>query len=72
MTIKKLAIIAICWIALVIGAGITHTNVILADKITPAQDEAISATYCELAGIGVGVLIGVFLVSKFFPTKPRK
>lgn len=55
-----------------IGAGITHTNVILADKITPAQDEAISAKYGELAGIGVGVLIGVFLVSKFFPTKPRK
>lgn len=47
------------WVLLTIGIGIIHTDVILAGRITPEQDEKISGSYGRLCGGGI-VLIWVF------------
>lgn len=52
---KKALIFSVIWSALTIGAGITHTNVILAGKITPQQDEKISEAYGKVCGGGLVV-----------------
>jgi hypothetical protein len=41
------------WIALTIGIGIFHTEVILAGKLTKAQDIAISEQYGTVCAIGL-------------------
>jgi hypothetical protein len=63
---KKSLIFSGIWIVLIIGTGIIHTNVILAGKITPEQDEAISDKYGEACGVGVGAIwvIGALVLRK--------
>jgi len=50
---KKALITSGVWVALTIGAGIVHTNVILAGKLTPDQDDRISGAYGMLCGGGL-------------------
>lgn len=50
---KKALITSGVWVALTIGAGIVHTNVILAGKLTPEQDERISGLYGIVCGGGL-------------------
>jgi hypothetical protein len=49
-------VFAVIWTVLVIGAGIVHTDVIRADKLTPEEDEAISLRYGLVCGLGLLVL----------------
>ena len=50
---KKALAVSGIWVVLTIGAGIIHTNVILAGRITPEQDEKISESYGKMCGGGV-------------------
>jgi len=49
-------ILSAVWFALVVAIGYTHTNVILAGKISDAEDAAISELYGFVFGVGVPVL----------------
>jgi len=53
---KKALTLSIAWIVLIIGVGIIHTDVLLAGKITPQQDEAISEKYGVALAIGLVVI----------------
>jgi|GEM_PF-2463667 len=58
---KKALLFSVLWVALVIGAAVVHTEVVLAGKLTPQQDEAISEKYGQLCGaglVGIWVLLG--------------
>ncbi|MFH0888067.1 MAG: hypothetical protein V1871_02525 [Planctomycetota bacterium] len=62
---KVALIISAIWIVLTIGAGIIHTNVILKDKITQAQDEAISEKYGQFCAGGLmAIWILTYLLRK--------
>jgi len=63
---KKSLIISVIWIVLVIGAGMLHTNVILAGKLTPQQDDELSGQYGMACGGGIGMIwvIGVLVLRK--------
>ena len=62
---KKALIFSVIWAVLTIGTGIIHTNVILAGKITPQQDEKISEVYGKVCGGGlVAAWILLYLVRK--------
>jgi hypothetical protein len=50
------------WLVLIIAAGMIHTNVILAGKITPEQDEAISNAYGFVCGAVLGAFWTVLMV----------
>lgn len=53
------------WVALTIGAGIMHTDVILDGKLTPEQDAAISEKYGMACGGGfVVVWAGVYMLRR--------
>ncbi|HEY2464431.1 MAG TPA: hypothetical protein VGI32_10240 [Steroidobacteraceae bacterium] len=59
----KALIYSVIWVGIVIAIGYVHTDVFLAAQITPAQDEAISDKYGEIAGFGVvWVWLACFLV----------
>ena len=47
---------AAVWFALLVAIGYTHTDVILAGKITDAEDAAISRLYGVVFGFGLPVL----------------
>ena len=49
-------ILSAVWFALVVAIGYTHTEVILAGKITEAEDAAISELYGFVFGVGLPVL----------------
>ena len=65
----KALIVTIAWIALIIGIGVVHTEVVLAGTLTEQQDEAISERYGQLCGIGI-VAIWVFAAMSRKP-KPQ-
>ena len=50
---KKALMVSVIWAVVTIGAGIIHTNVILAGKITPQKDEKISEAYGKVCGGGL-------------------
>jgi uncharacterized membrane protein YciS (DUF1049 family) len=52
----KALILSAVWFALVVTIGYTHTDVILAGKITDEEDAAISTLYGVVFGFGVAVL----------------
>ena len=53
---KKALILTAIWVALIIGAALIHTEVILKEKYTPMQDEAISEAYGVACGFGVAMI----------------
>ena len=55
-------IVSIVWIALTIGVGMLHTDVVLRGKITPAQDSAISGRYGTVCAIGLIVIWVVYSI----------
>ena len=60
---QKALLFSVIWIVVVLGAGIFVTDVMLAGKITPQQDEQIS----ELCGMAIGggaVLIWVVVLTR--------
>ncbi len=63
---KKALVFSGVWIALVIGVGVIHTNVVLAGKITPQQDEAISEKYGEACGTG---LVAIWVITALLRKK---
>jgi uncharacterized membrane protein len=72
---KKALSLSFVWIVLIIGTGIIHTDVFLAGKITPQQDEAISAKYGGALASG---LLAIWLFAevvwrrrKSTPSTPR-
>jgi len=65
---QKGLLISVLWLALVIGAGMLHTEVFLAGKITPEQDFEISRRYGRLCGMGL-VLIWLML---YLPKQARR
>jgi len=50
--------VSAAWVAVVVAIGYTHTDVILAGKISDAEDAAISEIYGIVCGLGV-VLVWV-------------
>ena len=59
---QKALLGSVIWSVLIIGTGIVHVNVLLAGKLTEAQDEEISERYGMACGAGlVGILAIVFL-----------
>jgi hypothetical protein len=58
--VEKALLFSGAWIALTIGAGLIHTNIVLAGKITPQQDEAISEKYGRLCGTGLVLIWVIF------------
>jgi len=50
--------VSAAWVAVVVAVGYTHTDVILAGKISDAEDAAISEIYGIVCGLGV-VLVWV-------------
>jgi hypothetical protein len=65
---KKALILSGLWLALTVGVGVFHTEVLLKGKTTPAQDEAISEAYGMACGFGVAM---IWFLSAFFKKKPR-
>ena len=53
---KKALIGSAIWVALTIGVGVLHTEVILHGQTTPEQDSKISEAYGMLCGFGVGLI----------------
>jgi len=49
-------ILSAAWFALVVTAGYTHTEIILAGKITDAEDAAISEIYGIVFGAGLSLV----------------
>ena len=66
---QKALLYSVVWTSLTIGAGILHSNVILAGRLTPEQDEALSGRYGIACGVGL-VLIWVVCYSR--KQSPRK
>lgn len=60
---------AILWTALTIGAGIVHTSVILAGRISEAEDAAISEKYGMACGVGVVAIVAVSYMFRSRSTK---
>ena len=62
---KKALIASLVWLVLVFGAGILHTELILAGELTPAQAEAVMERYGNAIGFGhVAIWIVLFLRRK--------
>jgi hypothetical protein len=57
---KKALIVSVVWVALTIAAGMIHTDVVLADRITPERSDQISETYGMACGVG---LVAIWLVA---------
>jgi len=53
--------VSAAWVAVVVAVGYTHTDVILAGKISDAEDAAISQIYGIVCGLGM-VLVWVLCV----------
>ena len=61
---KKSLLYSVVWVALAIGAVILHTNVILAGRITPEQDDVLSGRYGAACGVGLVLIWVLFFVRK--------
>jgi hypothetical protein len=55
-------VLSVGWVILSIGAGVLHTNLILAGKITPEQDDRLSEMYGIACGIGLCVIWAIAIV----------
>lgn len=55
---------SVIWSALIIAAAIVHTSVILAGKLTEAQDSEISERYGMACGAGLVVILAVIFLRK--------
>jgi hypothetical protein len=64
---KKGLLYSVIWVILVIGAGILHTDVILAGQLTPQQDHAISEIYGQILGGGLIVIWVVLYCNRDTP-----
>jgi hypothetical protein len=62
---KKGILFSILWIGLCIGAAVLHTDVFLAGRITPQQDEAISYRYGLATGLGLAPIWLFLLLRRF-------
>jgi putative copper export protein len=49
----KALLASVLWVALAIGAGIVHTEVVMKGTLTEQQDEAISERYGQVCGGGL-------------------
>jgi hypothetical protein len=58
---KKGLLLSIVWFGLTIGAGILHTDFVLAGRVTPEQDAAISYRYGVACGLGLIVIWAISL-----------
>jgi hypothetical protein len=67
-TWKKGLIFSLVWIALTIAGGIVHTEYILAGRITPSQDAALSARYGNACVVGL-MVIWITLYSRKQPKR---
>ncbi len=65
---QKALLFSVIWIVAVIGTGILVTDVILAGKITPQQDEQISEVGGMVCGGGAVLIWVVFFTRK----RPRR
>ena len=61
---QKALLAVAAWIVLTIGSAILHTNVILAGRLTPEQDDAISERYGIACGAGLVLIGAVFYLRK--------
>ena len=62
---KKALIASLVLFVLVLGAGILHTELILAGELTPAQSDAVMERYANAIGVGmVAIWIVLFLRRK--------
>ena len=62
---KKALIASLVLFVLVLGAGILHTELILAGELTPAQADAVMERYGNAGGVGsVAIWIVLFLRRK--------
>ncbi len=62
---KKALIASLVLFVLVLGAGILHTELILAGELTPAQADAVMERYGNVIGVGmVAIWIVLFLRRK--------
>ncbi len=61
---QKALLGSVIWAALIIGAGIVHTDVILAGKLTEAQDAEISERYGMACGAGLVAILAVVFLRK--------
>lgn len=63
---QKALLFSVIWIVAILGIGILITDVMLAGKITPQQDEQIS----ELCGMAVGAgTVAIWVVIFIFSRK---
>jgi len=58
-------IFSVIWVGLVAAVGYFHTDVLLAGQLTPAQDQAISEKYGNIAGFG---MVMVWVICFLTPT----
>jgi len=69
---KKALIASVIWLVAVVAAGYVHTDVILAGRVTQAEDEAISEMYGFAFALGLVVLWGIaFLITLLAPRRDR-
>jgi len=66
---QQALLLSVVWIVLILGAGIYVTDVMLAGKITPQQDEQLSGV-CGAVCAGGTVLICVVVFSRKRPVPP--
>ena len=64
---QKALLGSVIWAALIIGAGIVFTDVILAGKLTKAEDSAISENDGQVFAVG---LVGIW--AALYSRKSRK
>jgi hypothetical protein len=57
-------ILSVLWIAVVIGSGVVHTDIILKDKITKEQDSRISGVYGQICAFGLLVVWISFAIAR--------
>jgi hypothetical protein len=65
---KKALIASLVSLVLVLGAGILHTELILAGELTPAQAEAVMERYGNVVGVGLFVIWIVLFLRRKPPT----
>jgi len=65
---QKALLFSVIWVVGVIGSGILVTDVVLAGKITPQQDEQIS----EMCGMTCGAGVVPIWVFVFWRKRPHR